>query len=1159
MAESLGSLFAELVLKKAPFVQDLKAAEAALTSTGNGLAKFADAVQGKFNLALKVGAASLALMGKQMVQTGAQFDAQIGSIAARAGVAASEMGAITDKARELGKTTLFTATEAAAGMEELAKAGLSVAEVMVSAEDALKLAGVAGMSMDEASTMLVSTMRQFGLAASETGRISDVMAKAMNASLLDANSLADAMKYAGTTGAGFGMSLEETVAVVAKFRDLGLEGSIAGNAFKFSLLNAGRASKKQQDALQQLGLTLEDINPEVHSFAEILKTVADAGKGAAAGSAMFGSRAGLNVMQLAKLAKEGKLGLDELIDSLKNAEGSTEEAYKKLTDGVMGRFTLMKSALEDLFLEIFESFRDPLRELMGELGPFFNALSESFGKNKTSVEILGGLIRQLAAYIRDNRDELVEAVQTGARWLAEMSETLARMLPLLKEVGQMMVAAFAAEKVLRFAVFLDALPVKLAKVAAGTRAVGAAMGPVGMAVLALTAAFTALQASMEWVNKETAAKEAELQRPAKERLEAIGKEIDALYTEEDLLQKINEAAKEQKRYKDASYGGGDTTAQNNALQEAKALREELKQRLPEYSKVMVQTTGAISETSAQYAKERLTLLEAEIRAKENEFRGMQARAQQEEEAAAKAEAAALALAEAEKQLQTPPESGDDGAQYDSTADDALKERQKALESVRSLLRDLAGEVGDQILDAEGKVERAYTERIKTIEATFVEARKVLGDTEMLAAQQAQALVSAYHIYREEMEALFEEAKKKYQEAREEMEAWSGEVDAAAAALKEAAKKAEIALAPVTVWVSVLSERLKEILAPVDAFKAGMEATWRDLEELLEGTTTSLERFGLMAGWVVGNVKDLTGNLLGMADALTGGMLSSLGVGGGISGMLSSLLGLAGTEGEEVDLNARISELQQQGMNIAAATTQAQSEAGSTSGAGEAAQELVDQALAFVQGVADNLDIVITTLINGIPSVLDALVKALPKVIQVLATLLPDLIVILISYMDDIAIALIRGIFTEFIPRIPEIVWEMATTFLEAVGDFFQELLQDFLEKLTFWKDEDEQKSNKEEREEEGDSRFQNYMEKVFPWLEEDDGKQEEKEKTDSNSESAARTSGRTDSRRGGEVRVVMQVDGQVVDGAVVNASKKGISKVQRMMRRTSGVRVGVDP
>jgi len=393
------------------------------------------AVAGGFALA---GLARGAVRGTQgAVETGMDFQAQmstIQSVVNRGQADINEqMARIQKKAREMGRTTAFSAIQAAEGMTELARAGLTADEVIAAIEPSLRLAGASGYDLARTTSVVVAAMKQFGIEADRTQEIANVFAHATRASLLTMPALAEAMKYAGTVGAGFGLELEETVAGVAAFRDMGLEGSLAGTNFRMAMQAATKATSKKTEAMAKLGLSYDDVNPEQKTFLEMLEKAGEAGMGVKEGMLIFSTRAGANVAKLAKdafklkslkedLAKAQEAAdqpaikdLTDQIDEMRTkatdiktlteelkeqreaakGTGAAFEMYEQQLDNVAGDIVKIKSAFADLQITLFGVVEGPLRAFMSGKGTawegsgiigIINKVSDEFLMNAAKIE-----------------------------------------------------------------------------------------------------------------------------------------------------------------------------------------------------------------------------------------------------------------------------------------------------------------------------------------------------------------------------------------------------------------------------------------------------------------------------------------------------------------------------------------------------------------------------------------------------------------------------------------------------------------------------------------------------------------------------------------------------------------------------------------------------
>ena len=526
MSTTIGDFVVRLVMQDEDFDEGARNAKRTLEGLGRSLSGFADLLGGVFITAVGAATAAMGAFAASSVEVGSGFEASITKVGVLAGGvdgAAAAIDALGAEARRLGATTAYSGQQAADAMQTLASAGLKTNEIIAATNSALLLAGASGSTLDDATSILVSTMSQFGLAATDAGRISDVFAQAMNVSTLDMTSLTEAMKYAGTVGRSFGYSLEQTTAAVALFRDLGLEGSKAGTAFRNSLAQATTVSKKGEEALARYGLTVADINPETQNFAALMTRLGQANMTTTDLIAVFGQEAAGSIAVVSRGFADGTTKFDEYLTSFEKAGGTTASVYGAMTDTVEGRVAQVSSALEELQLVLFDTYGPPLRDLLDEVASLVGYVAASF--SRASGEIGSGFaeqIRSLVGYLQQNRQAIALGFQQLVASTVALGQALVQVVPILDELLVLMGAVFLANRVRIFASVVVQATGAVSTFGGGLRALYAAVVAMSGGTIALVAAIGTLVVAIGAyvVAQNSAEAAAERLRAAEERLAA---------------------------------------------------------------------------------------------------------------------------------------------------------------------------------------------------------------------------------------------------------------------------------------------------------------------------------------------------------------------------------------------------------------------------------------------------------------------------------------------------------------------------------------------------------------------------------------------------------------------------------------------------------------
>jgi TP901 family phage tail tape measure protein len=537
---SLGKLVVDLLLKDDQFQSAMANAQTSMQSGGANLQQTANRAGQAITSAFKAAAAAVTAFGAASTVVGANFEQQMAMVGALQGLQQTDQAFqdLQGQARLLGSTTEFTATQAAGALEELARAGATVEESIQSSNSALVLAGTSASSLADSTQLLVATQRQFGLEAAESERITNVFSQAMRNSLLDFASIREAMKFAGTAGASFGMTLEETTAAVAAFRDLGLEGSLAGTNFRMAMIAASKGTQQQAAALQKYGLTLADINPETNKFADIVETIGEVGITASDAVAIFGSRAGANIAQLAAQTAKGEVNMRAFTSTLMDAskEGNTAaDMYKTIGQTVAFQSKIVISAMQDLMIEVFDTFAGPLQDLISTIPEVLNAVTaavktQSAGLRDTFSDTLGAI----GAFMRDNAKGLADAFVNTMKTIASLGPVLVHIADLLIMVAKnadivMGALAFGAAAFTAFKLVsaVNGLAIAFGAASAATTAFGVTLTVTTGGLFAAVAAAGALVAGLGVLISNIAS--------ARSETEALGEAQEKLAGEQEAL------------------------------------------------------------------------------------------------------------------------------------------------------------------------------------------------------------------------------------------------------------------------------------------------------------------------------------------------------------------------------------------------------------------------------------------------------------------------------------------------------------------------------------------------------------------------------------------------------------------------------------------------
>ena len=294
------------------------------------------------------------------------------------GASEKDFKKLSNTAKELGRTTFFTAQQVAELQTNFGKLGFSTREILDAQEATLQLATATDTDLARAAIVAGASIRGFGLDASEAGRVVDVMAKAFTSSALDIEKFQTSMTKVAPIAAAAGISLEATTAVMGTLTDAGIEASIAGTSLRNIFLKMQDSSSDLSKFLgftvnssEDLEMALNKLNTAGLSNEQIMGLV-DLRQVAAFNTMITGSER-----------------IKGLTNDLDNATGAAKRMADIVADTLEGSFKRLTSATEGLAIELTEKLGGGLQELVDKLAVFFNKLTD----NSTAVaKVVTGMI-----------------------------------------------------------------------------------------------------------------------------------------------------------------------------------------------------------------------------------------------------------------------------------------------------------------------------------------------------------------------------------------------------------------------------------------------------------------------------------------------------------------------------------------------------------------------------------------------------------------------------------------------------------------------------------------------------------------------------------------------------------------------------------------------
>ena len=277
------------------------------------------------------------------------------------GATTEEFALLDAQAKELGRTTQFTASQVAEAMSFMGMAGMETNTIMAALPDTLNLAAAGGLELGQAADIVTNIMTGFSMGTGELTGVVDMLTRAFVSSNVDLGMLGESMKYAGPIAKSFGLSFEETTAIMGLFGNAGIQGSMAGTSLRQSIIQLNAKA-------EEFGVTMYATSGKMLPMADILEQLEQKGMSAGEMVELFGARAG---PAMAALLENGSEALRNYTSEIRESGITAEGVAGTQMEGLHGVLITLKSAFEGVQLAIAD-------ELMPALVPLIEKITSAF-------------------------------------------------------------------------------------------------------------------------------------------------------------------------------------------------------------------------------------------------------------------------------------------------------------------------------------------------------------------------------------------------------------------------------------------------------------------------------------------------------------------------------------------------------------------------------------------------------------------------------------------------------------------------------------------------------------------------------------------------------------------------------------------------------------
>lgn len=369
-----------------------------------------------------------------VVEVGSSFEAGISEVEAISGATGSELEKLKNKAKELGSSTKFSATEAASAMTNMSLAGWSVNQTLSGIDGVLQLAAASGMGLADASQVVTDNISAFNLEASESMHIADMMAYAQANSSTTAAELGEAYKNCGANMNAAGQDIETTTSMLEALANNGLRGSEAGTSLAAIMRDLTSKMKDGKIAIGNTSVAVMDSNGNFRDLTDIMKDVEAATDGmgdAQKQAALMSTFTSDSIKGLNMLLSTGSDQVAGYEKNLRNCSGAASDMAATMQNNLQGKLTELSSATEGLGIAAYEYISGPLQGGVELLTDIISGLTDVITPQKDAMEDMYDEIVRSSKEVADN----VQAIDDQFTGTLDSVENVGNLAARLEELN----------------------------------------------------------------------------------------------------------------------------------------------------------------------------------------------------------------------------------------------------------------------------------------------------------------------------------------------------------------------------------------------------------------------------------------------------------------------------------------------------------------------------------------------------------------------------------------------------------------------------------------------------------------------------------------------------------------------------------------------------
>lgn len=369
------------------------------TTVGTKMQSAGDKISG-IGGKMKPATVAIAGIGTAAVKTYASFESKMSNVQAISGATGDDLIKLSDKAKEMGAKTKFSASESADALSYMAMAGWKTDDMLNGLEGVMNLAAASGEDLASTSDIVTDALTAFGMSANESTHFADILATTSSNANTNVSLMGETFKYVASVAGSLGYKAEDVAAAVGLMANSGIKASQAGTSLRSLLTNLAKPSDTVEASMKRLGLSLTDSSCKMKPMSQLTEELRDKFSGLTAEqkaqeAASLAGKTGMS--GLLAIVNASDKDYKKLTKSIDECDGSSKKMADTMINNLSGQITILKSQLEGVAIQIGEIVVPKIKEFVTHIQGLVDKFSKLDKGTQTTIVKIAGIVAAIAA------------------------------------------------------------------------------------------------------------------------------------------------------------------------------------------------------------------------------------------------------------------------------------------------------------------------------------------------------------------------------------------------------------------------------------------------------------------------------------------------------------------------------------------------------------------------------------------------------------------------------------------------------------------------------------------------------------------------------------------------------------------------------------------